>query len=468
MFERRYEVQGDLAVLSALHVGSGEVEVIKGVGGREGSNEEPPGVARIVRDHAGQPYLPPTTLKGLLRRIGEEILSDEAVSDLFGVIKDSGDGSGVMGAILARGATLDRAGDATNYPYAVAAGALLGAGVFVAARTAVDPLAGVADDHKLFFQETVAPGAVFKLSLLLISRKDKPERIESLKAILAVLAAKNGVAVGRGKADGAGALLLRRESLNIVERTIGDDGKLTKTPVNFVLPEPRRERRTPLPWRGTFICKGPFLSVDSSHDPNAGRKDGDDKGAPQLVYQRGAKLQPLELGSQVAGVLRARARWIMGLKALKAGLDPRSVDPGAGADKDTNARTVRARSDVIALDLTPVERLFGVAGFAGLLRIEKLHFSDGTPIEISSVKLDHFSGAPIDKALFATRAMTGVRLELALVLQDRGGVGTPTPDDKELFDALLGDMEEAGLTLGHGVNKGFGWFQFEKGVRDAK
>jgi hypothetical protein len=91
-----------------------------------------------------------------------------------------------------------------------------------------------------------------------------------------------------------------------------------------------------------------------------------------------------------------------------------------------------------------------------------MHYSDAKEYEITSVKLDHFSGAPIDKALFTTRAVTGAQLSLNLALRDRGGHGTPGEKDKKLFKELVKDIEDNGLMLGHGTSKGFGWFECQK------
>jgi hypothetical protein len=372
--------------------------------------------------------------------------------------------TGNMGAILVRGGSLEVAPDVSQYPYVKGAGQDLGPGVFVAARTAIDANTGVAADHKLFFQEMVVPGARFGLRLTLIADRtdDEHKRRDALVNILAALADERGMVCGRGQADGSGALRLR-EKVTVVERKIDTGGRFTESQTEIVLP------RAAAPRTLVFVCKGPFLSADASWNPDAERGGGDpEKQVPQVVYQHGAGNQPLELGSQIAGVLRARARWIMGLKALVEGVvDPEEiiekVDPGEGG-KD---RVVKTRDDVERLGLTPVERLFGVSGFAGLLSIEKMRFSDAKEYEITSVRLDHFSGAPIDKALFTTRAVIGTQLEFELALRGRRDAdpekrteaATPTPDDNSLFEALTKDIEKNGLMLGHGSGKGFGWFE---------
>lgn len=480
MFGRRYDITATLDLLSPMHVGTGEFRAMRRPGSNDTSN-----VDLIARDYEDKPYIPPTTVKGLLRRLGEAVLTKPGeVADLFGDIKVSK--TGQMGMLLARGAAL--AGNAPvtkDYPYASAEfvdwpepgqSAPLSPGSFIAAHASINPQSGTAADHKLFFQEMCAPGAAFELRLVLIGEDGGGQaRLECLRMVLAALGREQGVPCGGGKGDGAGALKLRAGSLKIVERTIGADGSL-KDKTNTAAP-PEIADKT-LRWRGAFVCDGPFISVDSSHVPrNDGKKDGEARD-PSLRYQKGRHGTPLALGSQVMGVLRARARWLEGLRLLRGGADaaevPGRVDPafsGAGAPD----RTVKKPGDVAALKLTSVERLFGVTGFAGLLALETMQFSGGEELPIASVKLDHFSGAPIDNALFTTLAVIGVRLQIGLALRGRAKAGALTQDDERLFRDLVEDMggkrdqgaaakaDATGLTLGHAWGKGFGWFNLEKG-----
>ena len=156
--------RGEIEVLSALHIGSGEFGERAGVEGKADA-ETKPLVGLIVRDVRNSPYIPGTTLKGLLRRL---MICDEDRDFLAGKIKtsspDDETDNGRMGALQVRGARLVSPGKADDLPFAhVVDPGEVGTGVFIAARTAIDPNSGVADDGKLFFQEMVAPGAVFQL-----------------------------------------------------------------------------------------------------------------------------------------------------------------------------------------------------------------------------------------------------------------------------------------------------------------
>ena len=67
----RVQITVDIEVLSPLHVGSGMDRTVDAVRGADGANA-PPRVAEIQRDVNKTPYLPGSTIKGLLRRLAVE------------------------------------------------------------------------------------------------------------------------------------------------------------------------------------------------------------------------------------------------------------------------------------------------------------------------------------------------------------------------------------------------------------
>ena len=96
--ERRRVVEGTLITTSILHVGAGndEAEPLRNDRGEDTQ------IAAIMRDWRGQPVIPGTTLKGVMRRLvgaGErrEGKSEEAAealcADVFGDIRDEDRGS---------------------------------------------------------------------------------------------------------------------------------------------------------------------------------------------------------------------------------------------------------------------------------------------------------------------------------------------------------------------------------------
>ena len=451
------EIAGELCVLSALHLGAGysrPLPASPAARTRDIEERGPPEVAAIARDSRDRPFLTGTTLKGALRRIAEAKVTDgkldeETFKRLFGVIDDPSGSR--MGSLQIRGAPEMKAADATGMPYA---GAALGQGVFIAARTRIDRHSGSADDNTLHFQEMVAPQARFRLEVVLERRRRSAKAAEleaeighdlgQVIGILADLSEESGIAIGRGQADGQGRIRLDPAKVKITQHTVSAQGAFVpRDKTELWRKRAQTEPRAPIDTATfTLRCAGPFLVVDSSHEPTRD-PDGGPSG-PQVVAQRMGG-QALLLGSGVTGALRARAAWLEALRRHRAGetiSDSRVIDdPG--------------KSNIA--DLTAVERLFGVTGFRGLLQVRDLKVASGPKAELTSVKLDRFSGAPIDNALYTTEAFTDVTIDLTLDLTGRPSTA-PSQDERTLFRSLVKDVEDNGIMLGHGGNKGFGWF----------
>jgi CRISPR/Cas system CSM-associated protein Csm3 (group 7 of RAMP superfamily) len=458
----RYALDGIVEVLSPLHVGTGEAEESDLVESGDRTANESASVATIVRDGNGRPYLPATTLKGLLRRLAEAGTpsapghSDglSATDRLLGRIKSS-DMSGQMGALLVRGATFSEPGSCKDAPF-VRDDGKSDPGIFIAARTRIDPESGTAHDSALFHQEMVAIGTRFHWRAVMETRTVDADLEELLVSILVRFAEADGHSIGRGAADGAGRIRLVADRTSLTLSTLGETGDFVEdrnasstltVRLKEALAPPLRVAMT----RNQMLrlrCRGPFVVIDSSRRSKKTSAANHGK-EPQIRAQR-IDGTPLISGAGVAGALRARARWLEGLWRLRKGIVPVTVDEPA---------LVRRMSDVATLD--PVQRLFGVTGFRGLMRVMVTSVGADGIWDVTSVKLDRLSGGPIDNALFTTQTFVNVGIEFALTLESRGEV-VATAEDEALFDALVADIKDNGLQLGHGANKGFGWFAHEE------
>jgi CRISPR/Cas system CSM-associated protein Csm3 (group 7 of RAMP superfamily) len=480
-----YDVTAMLHVLSPLHVGSGGTRKVASVKGKDGANDTPD-VAEIIRDVTVAPYLPGTTIKGLLRRLAEARPGDFTSNDivrLFGDIKGE-EGKGRPGAVTVFGASRDGSGpDIPQAPFVAGAESDLGRGVFVAARTKIDLCSGTAEDRKLFHQEMVAQGTKFALRLRIDmrakidtsdlsekqkgdhalqtkravrsdrnARADADEIYRKLLALLQDLCAEEGQAVGKGTADGFGCVKLDRKTLTVKRKTLTKAGTFNEETLRdqwnpFIRPaaEPLR-----------FVCDGPFLIVDASKKPKAGENPEGER--PHISAQSWNDELPMLLGTSVSGALRARARWLEMRSVLR--------------DPDNKKRLHEIDDEILSwskktdgyASLSSVQRLFGITGFRGRLAIAQLKVEKATPWTVTSVKLDRFTGGPVDNALFKTRAFVGVKFVLSLVLENRPkALGNDEREaDRKLYEDLKTDIENNGLMLGHGTNKGFGWFRLEK------
>jgi CRISPR/Cas system CSM-associated protein Csm3 (group 7 of RAMP superfamily) len=190
----------------------------------------------------------------------------------------------------------------------------------------------------------------------------------------------------------------------------------------------------------TLFCRGPHLTID----PAKTRNDNVIKAA------RRNDAAPLLPASSLIGVLRTRAAWLAATDTTADGDDPDRILV-TGQDPRTLTRT---------------QRLFGVAGWRGLMEVVKLDAENDSRVEtLPSVVIDRFSGGTLDSALYMVEAFAGVRFMVTLrIIRRRFDKDTmwPGKEDLDLFDALIANLEQEGLMLGHAVNRGFGWFRIEK------
>lgn len=431
MFADRTLYGFDLLTAAPTHVGTGEFRVIT----RPGRNE-PMQVAAIARDHENRPWLPPTTLKGVLRRLAEDagLAGDPGFLPLFGAIKDSDDPkkSGNMGLLLMRaGRATGKSPVCSMMPYA----ALIETrDAFIAARTAIDGAIGVADDHKLFFQEMLPAGARFSSEALVLRHGSGSAAAIDLMDRLMAMAMRDGLRVGKGQADGQGALTIA--NVEVIDKTLTAAGDLAAAPKRMLTAAaPSAERPANVDcarsWR--LRCAAPFLVADSSatmvrdsHDPHREKKAS----GPQIRAQRVSERLPLILGSSVSGALRARAAWL--------------------ADRAVRRGELTGKEDAVA-------KLFGAIEWRALAEIRNLKVAEAEPFDITSLRIDRFSGGPVDNALFTTAAFVGVSASFDFVLVKRGD--QPDDEARKLFSLLCEDIVANGLMLGAGTNKGFGWFK---------
>lgn len=440
-----------LTVLSPLHIGDGQARPLETLRSehahlrrlREAGEPTGAGVATVVRDNTDRPCLPATAVKGLLSALEE---NQDRRDELFGTIKDTvwtRDGGGHevpvdhgrMGRLHLR---LARAG----WPIAVPDDlpfADTGHGTYIDTRVAIDRQTGTADrgqpdrsdDGKLFSQELVPPGARFIVHATYHGTRARFE--ETVSPLLAHLRRREGLPLGKGGAKGQGAVRLDAETVTATVHGFDTAAfRMVAEKVTLTLPEAAGAATTGETLH--LFCKGPFLPIDPTRGGSA--KDGK---AQLAAYRRGGG-EPVLRGTGLIGALRARCAWLAELASPASGDDPwRRPDDWSSPD-----------------DLTPTERLFGVTGWRGLVRVVAIGAPTGVPVRsLTSVSLDRFTGGPIDGALFSSEAFVGCGFTVGLALDERR---QPSRDDRTLFGDLIDDIKEHGLRLGSGTTKGFGWF----------
>lgn len=451
----RIRVTGTLTLRSPLHMGSGETFTDEDVTRRLPADRQDEAldvrINAIVRDVDNKPYIPGSTLKGILRAALRNVADAD---DLFGSIDPDDHNNGRMGRLWIYGAPLISArepGVLKDRPHAE-----------VKAQTRIDRRTGTAEAAKLFHSEMVPAGATFAFSARLGTGTVVDEdEVVRLAGALAPLTREGAVTLGKGGRQGHGRAVLTVDAV-VHERfdigdgvwTAGDEAVRARFDAALAAAVPV-ERET---FTLRLACDGPYLTVDALNRPPRGvQKDEERRPIPILC---GADGKPVLWGSSLLGALRQRAAWLAEIDRLR--------NPGAhrGGDRPMDDRdpdrAVLTKQEVAGLE--PVERLFGVPGYRGRLGIERLTWTGGSaePVDVTSVSIDRFTGGAREGALFTTQVVYGARFDATFRLEVRTPAGTAQDggddSDRTFCDRLIGDIRTNGLFLGAGAAKGFGWF----------
>ncbi|WP_170984799.1 RAMP superfamily CRISPR-associated protein [Roseomonas sp. AR75] len=436
-----------MEVVSPLHIGAGFDE-------DPALDDADPHVAQIVLGCDDLPVITATGLKGALRAL----LPPDEASDLFGSILDDPDKPGAKA----------RAGVLTPYAAMLVQPAVLGAraepagfrndtrGTYRAVRTAIDAATGVPASYQLSNAEMVAPGARFRFRMRLAGPPNTaPEREARVARLLASMQAP-GLRLGRGRGDGQG--VVRLVAIDVVA-TRWLVGQTIERGDDVVAWRDRVRTATRIEPAGTAYVltlsgTAPFLvmaSPDGSQADNTLHALRSGSGSPELP------------GSSLMGALRSRAAWLAGLRRLRA-------EPGHDEDELVLAELFGLRADqqrnkgfVARIAARCGRHLPEVTGFAGLLVVDSIEAGTAPLTSLPSVRIDRFTQAPMDGALFNTEAFLNPTFRVDLRLRPHPGGSQCEAPLHAWVRRLIADMTDAGprqgLMLGHGGNRGFGWFE---------
>jgi CRISPR/Cas system CSM-associated protein Csm3 (group 7 of RAMP superfamily) len=450
MIRRRIDVEAKLHGLSVLHIGAGWPEgpppeqPLPDTGSADDQTLKAE-VRTIQRDGAGYPWIPGSSLKGTMRRL---LAPGVAADRLFGLVKMEGGGVESLVRVFGAAWVNDEAPSVADRPYAATWGR---AGTYLSAQTTVDPASGVADDHKLYWTELAPEGAVFRFRASLLwsagrSADGDQRDLDDFVQVLAGMAHADGFQIGAGAADGYGRMRLLPDTLNVEERHLRQEDGL----VRCASPAPLARRvadalAKPTAATATTVLRlhlkpkglSPFAILDSSHRTDDSLDPGD-PGRVQLRAQRrrngDGSARPLVQGPSLMGALRARCDWLQRLHDLRSGQNGR---PPIGEPA--------------------LLELFGHTRQRARLRLRTLSVLDGSREQrLTSVKIDRFSGAPIDGDLFTIDAFCNVQMVATLEIDP---VSEPA---SRLADLLWEDLGRRGLSLGHGASRGFGWLSVDR------
>jgi hypothetical protein len=410
-------VTGTLEVCSPLVLGSGKRQ--KEADLKKDGNE--PEASQLVEDHEGKPFIPGSSLKGIMRRLAA---GAPAIDELFGK-EPKNNADATMGSVMVYGAecvstSLPLASHLPYYDKAKGSG--------INARTAIQAAKGVADKSKLFHERQVPKGVTFDWRLELTLGNASAERL--LGQVLGMM--MEGFALGRGTGSGQGHLKLLSPHLQVEGITAtGDWGHVSFAHQVNITPSVATRRGSIIELKLT--CDGPYLVNDPSWDKKLKAIPKEErKKKPKLKALGMAEALPPEAilpGTSLKGVLRSRSAW---LEACKYG---------------------------DSTELTNL--LFGDTDRAALLRIDEISAKHQGEVTLESVKLDRFSGAPIEKALFSCRCFVNPTFNVKLCFEEARVLPDKLSRLNDHLDELKKNIVEDGLMVGMGGNRGFGWCKVE-------
>lgn len=486
MIGSRIEITISVRTQSPLHIGTGESMVMDGVG----TNDTQVSVCAVGPD--GNPVLPGPGTRGSLRTALAE-KSARMTDLLFGPRSITDPTSAKAGLLAIWNGTFKPEDSATvKGPYSNCTihgrNKPLGEyGMFVDARTAINPSSGTADEGKLFYQLMVAEGCSFTLRMSLLLRNTghtiQKELLEesqySVQTLLAILCSR-GISLGGGKGYGHGKAMGDLGTLSIVKYEIGMDGTLSGADISEAWKAAIAEQinvSDQLTSDSTCIkmrlqCEGLYLTQDSASHSQSDQRTDDDESEPgrdNLIHALRNPLntdEPRLSGPSVYGALRARGVWLQRIGSIHS---PESRDYRDNRDLIYGKSTMPPESEEARKtanspsELSSSELLFGVNGWRGLLNIRDIRFEAHKGWQdVHSVTIDRFGGGFVRGGLFKTRASIMPIYSLALQL-DAARMNRLDAGDKDraqtLFEQLIEDINLNGIEFGHGSNKGYGWFR---------
>ncbi|HPE60231.1 MAG: hypothetical protein KDI15_13325 [Thiothrix sp.] len=461
---RRVRITGVLRLESELHIGSGGVCFYKGKQNPDTGKPEQYEANAIALDAQGKPYIPGSSLRGLLASLVPA--GSPQYRRWFGDPRGQNDDHGAMGALRVYDAVLEDVAE-THFM----------------SRTAIDSVTGTAKQHQLATHVRVGSGAQFKVE---IGFDTRPEGFDTpvagvelineadIESLLTVLQGLNGEQIGTGKSVGQGLLEWRLLEVNALsdkdlvswiqnnlrhgKAKKGKQAKLNKyqklqpqfkpvsVQVEQVLQGCWREEAFKLKLNGSILINNP-------HDPEVKAKNNPDtpkeerKKLSDLVFLKDQR-QSLALipGSTLKGWFRGHCRRILMTLIQDA--------EAGGIEKPAEDKVDLALNEVFG----GPDSGYGVLRF----RDATLRFSEADQYRQTFNAVDRFTGGVKDTALYK---VTGLRTDKVF----SGSVAYRRNALKQTENGWMNlllmfawrDAEEGDLVLGWGKSRGYGRLTLE-------
>ncbi|MEN9849035.1 MAG: hypothetical protein RL368_1775 [Pseudomonadota bacterium] len=431
----RVWIKGILTSRSALHVGSGEEKFTSLVTKKlADSDKEVEGhYSAVCLGLDDKPYLPASSLRGCLAEMARRLKIPTEF--LFG-LKIADSEKYKTGCLRVYDAALRAFPECTKewskpknkLPH----------DTLLRTSVGINPLLGVADEHRLFNVEIVPAGAVFEVEFLLEDCEDL-----HLNQMLQLLNAWDGSAMstlGGGSGVGRGRVVWALEKCSVLDNAglnkwlASEDESLEQYDEKYyrLIKEfsdvPKNEEVALNSVQFILKPQGSFLLHDPAYTQKKVKKDASENSEfPDLTFSRTRTGQALIPATALRGWLRGRVRKIL------LTLQQQDVDE-------------------------KIEKLFGSEQKRGILRFDdavSTGIADGVaePFLQSFNAVDRFTGGVAKSALYSVEAARCEELQGCISL-----MGKLPEWAKAVLLLVARDMLEGELSLGWGKSRGYGSF----------
>ncbi len=441
---KRWKITAELRTKSPLHIGNGDLIEHPS----SSKDEEFNNVNACIKDFAGKPYLPGTTLKGnLFTWLNERICEDQLRQDLYLLFGQASakNEQGTGGIAEFHNARLvTEITDGKNYPYWNQK-----TQTYIETSAAINRITRTVADRKLFHTELVPPNVGFKV--IITGTMSNEQAALLIFALQAFSNPDQAATLGSENTSGNGRMFLidRVKVANMDAQQVSDWLKTRDTfdmaeeaLINLNndaierLVEPIKKSLT-VNARNDLIklviqMDGPFLI----NNPEFKDQDGTETDHQPLLD---GNKKPLLSGKSLRGALRSQAERILRSLGYHC---CNTVDP---------CDPIFDKQDIE--NLCPACQVFGAGGWQSPLHIHPFNYEgEARPtVDQEFVAIDRFHGGGKQGAKYNATFYFRPKFTGFIALDNR----LPTWG-KGLLALMLRDLREGDIKLGIAVNKGYG------------
>lgn len=443
----------------ALHSG----ETIKDVEENNGQDEERGDIRCFVENDEGKLIIPASSMKGAMRSF---FMNDPEFADhYFGNANQNDEAVGQMGLLH----LYDAVSDQTF------------ANVVQRQKTAINRQTGTAYNNKLFKSGTLGKNSEFELKgrLFIPNQANLEDAKDALIKLLSVFRQGAGFRVGAGGRMLQGQISIHSGpfiAARLFDASKGEFPDYEEPDEILKLGEVQNKREDFATITLNIASDTPFIIIGERQRANNSAADSPQI-SPLKEEDRDGQKRPVLPATSLIGALRSRLA-LLAERAILRGEMSLNPDSRRADDRFLDAPSVNNNKNKIdgavrkipadLKKLEPLERLFGVSGFAGLLEVAHItSVSPGETQNIQQIAIDRFTGGVLYGATFRTETFIGCQWAITLRIDKNRadaidnvlGAGQ-CENDLNILAKLFSDHTESEehFYLGHGASKGWGWF----------